>query len=156
MMVSEGVTTAILVVAGIVIAAMVASTVISQYYMIDSTIRGASRGVEDRLRTRVEVVHGAVEGDHFVVFVKNTGRRVIAVSEVESADVYFGRACETLYRLGSGPRTWSYEELYADGVWSIGETLILRIYNGTAVGPPPYCVKIVLPNGVVSEGVIVG
>jgi hypothetical protein len=63
-MVSEGVTTAILVVAGVVVAAMVASTIISQYYIVDSTVRGANRGLEDRLKTRVEVVHGVFEGDH--------------------------------------------------------------------------------------------
>jgi hypothetical protein len=155
-MVSEGVTTAILVVAGVVIAAMVVSTIISQYYVVDSTIKGASRGLEDRLKTKVEIVHGAVEGDHFVVFTKNTGRRAVAVKEIESMDVYFGRRCETLYKLGTGPWTWSYEELEGDSVWSIGETLVLRIRNGTTIGPPPYCVKIVLPNGVTSEGVIVG
>ncbi len=156
MMVSEGITTAILVVAGIVIAAMIVSTVVSQYYVVDSTVRGASRSLEDRLKTRVEIVHGALDGVHFIVFAKNTGKRAIAVKEIESMDVYFGKQCETLYRLGTGYWTWSYEEFSADGVWSIGETLILRIRNGTAVGPPPYCVKIVLPNGVISEGVIVG
>jgi archaellum component FlaG (FlaF/FlaG flagellin family) len=155
-MVSEGVTTAILVVAGVVVAAMVASTIISQYYIVDSTVRGANRGLEDRLKTRVEVVHGVFEGDHFIVFAKNTGRRAITVKEVESIDVYFGKNCETLYRLGSEPWTWSYEELNGDNIWSVGETLVLRIRNGTTIGPPPYCVKIVLPNGVTSEGVIVG
>lgn len=155
-MVSEGITTAILVVAGVVVTAMIISTVITQYYIVDSAIRGATRGVEDRVKTRIDVVHGAMEGDHFVVFVKNTGRRPISIEEVERSDLYFGKNCDTLYKLGSGPNTWSYDEVDPDGVWGVGETLILRVYNGTKIGAPPYCVKLVLPNGVSGEGVVIG
>lgn len=155
-MVSEGVTTAILVVAGVVLTTLLVSTVLSQYYLVDTAIRGTARSVEDRVKTRIDIVHGAIEGDHFVIFAKNTGRRVISKTEIERSDLYFGKSCETLYRLGSGPGTWSYEEVEPDGVWSIGETLVIRVYNGTKVGPPPYCVKLILPNGVSGEGVIVG
>jgi len=154
--VSEGVTTAILVVAGVIVAALVVSAVLSQYYLVDSTIRVASWRLEDRLKTRVDIVHGAIEGNHFVVFAKNTGSRPIAIGEVEASDLYFGRSCETLYRLGSDPGSWSYEEVEVDGVWRVGETLIIRVYNSTSIGSPPYCVKLVLPNGVSSEGTILG
>lgn len=151
---AEGVTTALLVIAGIIVASMVIGTILTQYYVMDSVLKVSGRSLEDKLKSEIKIVHGTPEGNHFVVFVKNVGRKIISLNELSRTDVFFGRECEIRYTLQEG--SWSYEETVIDGLWSIGETLIIRIYNGTSVGNPPYCVKIVLPNGVTAEATLAG
>ncbi len=153
---AEGVTTALLVIAGIIVASMIIGTVLTQYYIMDSTLKVSGKSLEDKLKAEIRIVHGTPEGNNFVVFAKNVGRRIISLNELNSADVFFGKECEVRYVLGAASRGWNYEETVSDGVWSIGETLIIKIYNGTSVGNPPYCVKIVLPNGATAESTLAG
>ncbi|RLG76103.1 MAG: hypothetical protein DRO12_04745 [Thermoprotei archaeon] len=151
-MVSTSISTAIITVAGVIMASMLAIALLSQVGAVDSALKVVSKNVMERMKTSIDIVQVAQNGTYFVVYVKNTGSRGISQSELEKTDIYFGQDCSRLYLYNtSGLWIWNYSETDVDGVWSPGETLIVRIYNGSSLGDPPYCIKIVLPNGVSDE-----
>lgn len=158
-MASEVVSTAILVIAGVIAATMVISSIYSQVYTLNSLIRINTRVYEDIAKTSIKIVHTSfnktADQNHFVILAKNIGLRSIARQELSKVDVYLGsKACGMLYSYNpSRPLGgWDYilVDLDSDGLWSPGETVIIRVYNKTQLFYP-ICVKIVLPNGVSHE-----
>lgn len=155
-MASEAISTAILIIAGVIVATAIASAIYSQASLMSSAVRIASRISEDRIKTEVRIVHVAInssgDGVHLLIFIKNTGSRGIAQEEITKSDIYIGsNTCSNIYFLSNpvqGRPAWSYSiiDVNEDGVWSPGETAILRVFNSTAINPP-ICTKIVLPNG---------
>ena len=149
---SAVVSTAIVAIAGIVMASIFAVALLSQVGVIDSTFRGVSQNAINKMKTSIDIVYLTLNGSYFVVYVKNTGQRSISVDEIELIDVYFGNDSMQLYVYNTtGLGIWNYTEVSPDNTWSVGETLIIRIYNETAIEGPTYYVKIVLPNGVSDE-----
>ncbi|RLG75872.1 MAG: hypothetical protein DRO12_05000 [Thermoprotei archaeon] len=156
-MASASISTAIITVAGVIMASMLAIALLSQIGAVDSALRIASENVIEKMRTSIDIVQVAQNGTYFVVYIKNVGSRDISHGELEKTDIYFGPECDRLYVYNtSGLWIWNYSETDVDGVWSSGETLIVRIYNGTNLGDPPYCIRIVLPNGVSDEDTYTG
>lgn len=160
-MASEAVSTAILIIAGVIVATAIASAIYSQASLMGSAMRTVLKASEDRIRTEVRIVHLAVNSSggisHLLVFVKNTGSRGVSSAELSRSDMYIGSStCSDAYLYSSEPvggrPTWSFSiiDVDRDGVWSPGETAVVRIFNSTAINPP-ICAKIVLPNGVVHE-----
>lgn len=159
-MASEVITTAILVIAGVIATAIVISSVYSQVYTLNSLIRINTRIHEDIAKTSIRIVHTSfnktVDNSYLVVLVKNTGLRSIAPQELTKTDVYIGNEnCNMLYLYDFSSQSlgsWSYTliDLNSDGMWNPGETVILRVHNKTSLFYP-ICVKVVLPNGVDHE-----
>ncbi|MEM0005392.1 MAG: hypothetical protein QXV81_03070 [Ignisphaera sp.] len=158
-MASEAVSTAILIVAGVIVATAIVSAIYSQASLMSSAVRIASRISEDRIRTEVRIVHVAVnssvDGGYLLIFIKNIGSRGIAQEEISKSDIYIGsETCSSMYLYSPEPtqNRWSFTivDSNGDNVWSPGETLIVRVFNSTAI-KPPICTRIVLPNGVGHE-----
>ncbi len=160
-MASEAISTAILIIAGIIVATAIASTMYSQASLMISAVRIASKISEDRVRTEIKIVHVAINSSenssHLLIFIKNIGSRGITQEEIIKSDIYIGSdTCSTIYHYSLNPVksrfSWSYTiiDINGDGVWSPGETIVLRAFNSTAINQP-ICVKIVLPNGVSHE-----
>jgi len=157
-MASEGINTAILVIAGVLIASLLTVALLSQVSIINNVIAMTSREVRERISTSIDVIYVALNttnnGDRYiVVFVKNIGGRGIALDEVKKVDVYVYDSNNfqlyTFDELGR-PGHWNFTEVWADNVWSIGETLIIYVYNTTSY-LIPFNVRITLPNSVQSE-----
>lgn len=163
-MASEVLASAILIIAGIVIAAALATALMTQSSVVSSAMAAFSRASAERLATRVKIVHVTTNatrswGSHLLIFIKNVGMRGIEASEVARADLYVGGrgVCSALYLYSptGGLNTWNYRivDINGDGVWGPGETLVVSLYNSTAlVGP--LCAKFVLPNGVGDEALL--
>lgn len=158
-MVSEAISTAILVVAGVIVATVIASAFYSQIYAVDSFMRIVMKSSEDRVKTNIKIVHASlntsIDKNYLVIFVKNIGLKTISHQEIMMTDLYIGSGlCNTLllYDQSNTQGYWEYMlmDLNGDSLWSPSETLIIRIYNTTAFYQP-ICVKIVLPNGVEHE-----
>ena len=154
---STVISTAIIVIAGVLMASIFAIAVISQVGAIDSTFKSLSRNALDKMKTSIDIVYLTVNDTYFVVYVKNTGQRSISINELYSTDIYFGNGTKVkLYTYGtSGLNIWNYTETISDNTWGTGETLIIRIYNSTSI-EGPYYIKIVLPNGVSDEDTFTG
>lgn len=158
-MASEVIATAILIIAGVIAATMVVSSIYSQVYTLDSLIRVNMRIHEDIAKTSIRIVHTSfnktTDRSYLVVLIKNTGLRSIAQQELTKTDVYLGNeTCTILYSYSPSKSLgyWSYTliDLNSDELWSPGETVIMRVYNKTVL-LYPICIKIVLPNGVNHE-----
>ncbi|MEM0317364.1 MAG: hypothetical protein QXQ20_08530 [Candidatus Nezhaarchaeales archaeon] len=159
-MASESISVMIITIASVILAAMVAVALFSQFSIADSIMRITAKSVESKLQSSLSIVlvslNTSSEGQYFVIFVKNTGSRSISSREIERMDVYLRDSSTTIYMpYGSGYNHWNYMESQPDGVWSVGETLMINTYNATALTPPIY-VRIVLPNGVGAEYVYTG
>lgn len=159
-MVSESINTAILIIAGIIVAAMVSAALITQVGVLDSAIRVSVRGAQSRIETSISIVHVALNtsssGRYFVVYVKNVGGRAISVNDLEKSDVYLSDSVNSrMFVYGGGEGYWDYLQTLQDNIWSAGETIVLRVYNSTAFIPPT-TVKFVLPNGISAEYTYIG
>lgn len=159
-MASESINTMIIVIAGVILAAMTATALFSQFGIIDSMMRVSVKSAENKLQSGLSIVLVSLNtsngGQYFVIFVKNTGSRSISNAEIERMDVYLRDASTTTFMsYGIGYNHWSYTESQPDNVWSAGETLIVRVYNATVLTPPVH-VRVVLPNGVGAEYVYTG
>lgn len=149
---ATSVSTAIITVAGIVVASMIAVAVISQMGFVDASLRSAARSAAMAIRTSIDIVGAAQNGTYFVLYVKNTGSVPISAEDLRRTDVYLDSECARLYVYNtSGYWVWNYTETEPDNLWKPGETLVFRVYNGTALGDFPLCARVVLPNGVRDE-----
>jgi len=151
---SLSVEAALIVVAGVIASSLFAAAIISQIYVFDSATRIASRSVQDRIETAIKPVAVAVNGSCLVVFLKNVGLRSISMSVLNSSDLYIGGSgsCSNYFAYGS----WTAVDVDGDNVWSPGETLVITVYNSTDLGSPPFCVRLVLPNGAQGEALLYG
>jgi len=161
-MASESVGTAIIVIAGVILAAMVSAALFSQISLLDSSMRLAVRSAQNRLETSISIVlvslNTSSTGKYFVVYAKNTGSRAITSSELTQTDLYLTDAQHTVlitYSSSGGYDKWSYVETSLNGVWDVGETLVIKVYNSTSFSIPT-TVVIALPNGVRTEYVYSG
>ncbi|MEM1541811.1 MAG: hypothetical protein QW101_06545 [Ignisphaera sp.] len=163
-MVSETISVSIIVVAGIIIASAIATTLLVQMNTIDSVVKLSLRNTRERLETSIKIVSVALNvsrndsGRYFILYMKNIGNRDISLNNVNLIDIYIDDgSTQRLYRYN---RTcdigcWNYTEVIVDGIWSKGETLIIKLYNGTQY-KVPLNVKVVLPNSIGDEYVYSG
>ena len=110
-----------------------------------------------KVKTKIAVIYATYNnsGGFFVVYAKNVGQ--YDVSPIGKIDVYFGTVGKAVlynYDLDGvfSHGEWTYTEFSSRkaGVWEVGETIEIKIYNSTVVNPP-YYVKIVLPYGESAE-----
>jgi archaellin len=165
-MVSESINTAIIVIAGLIVASMVSAALLTQIAVLDSSMRIAVRSAQDRLQTSISIVLVSLNTTsidsqttkYFVIYIKNVGGRSISTQEIQKSDLYLQDSSITLYMLysqDSKPGRWSYIEAISNGSWDVGETIIVKAYNSTSL-IPPVSIRFVLPNGISSEYRYVG
>jgi archaellum component FlaG (FlaF/FlaG flagellin family) len=161
-MASESVGTAILVIAGVILAAMVSAALLSQANLLDSSMRLAMMNAQNRLETSISIALASLNttatGKHFVIYVKNTGSRPISSAELVKTDLYLVDDQHTVlmvYSSSGGYNKWNYTEVNPNGVWDVGETLVVKAFNSTSFSIPMRIV-IALPNGIRAEYVYSG
>jgi archaellum component FlaG (FlaF/FlaG flagellin family) len=162
-MVSESINTMIIVIAGIILASMISVALFTQFGVLDSSMRIMVRNAQEKIQTSISISlvsfntseTGAV---YIVIYVKNTGARSISSQELSSTDVYLQDSSRTLFLVYNSVNSlgsWNYIDTDQDNIWSVGETLIVRAYNNTALSLPIKII-IVLPNGVSAEYIFNG
>jgi archaellum component FlaG (FlaF/FlaG flagellin family) len=161
-MASESVGTAILVIAGVILAAMVSAALLSQANLLDSSMRLAMMNAQNRLETSISIALASLNttdaGKYFVIYVKNTGSRPISSAELVKTDLYLVDDQHTVlmvYSSSGGYNKWNYTEVNPNGVWDVGETLVVKAFNSTSFSIPMRIV-IALPNGIRAEYVYSG
>jgi archaellum component FlaG (FlaF/FlaG flagellin family) len=161
-MASESVGTAILVIAGVILAAMVSAALVSQANLLDSSMRLAMMNAQNRLETSISIALASLNttdaGKYFVIYVKNTGSRPISSAELVKTDLYLVDDQHTVlmvYSSSGGYNKWNYTEANPNGVWDVGETLVVKAFNSTSFSIPMRIV-IALPNGIRAEYVYSG
>jgi len=151
----KAITTALLIIAGIVCTIFVFNAVYPMVNRSSQAMVSMSDSIDDRMKSRINIVHQANSADRLTVYVwvKNVGStRIVAIEE---CDMFFGQE-DDFARVpyvddagGSYPR-WSYT-IENDTEWKSNVTVKFTITYDTDPGAGTYFVKVVLPNGIADE-----
>jgi hypothetical protein len=149
------ITTALLVIAGIVCAVFMFNSVYPMLNRSSQALTSVSDTIDDRMKSRINILHAANSGNRTAVYIwtKNVGTsRITAITE---SDVFFGEE-DDFQRIPheddagvSYPR-WSYE-IENDSEWKGGATVKFTITYDADPGSGTYFIKIVIPNGILDE-----
>ena len=153
------ITTALLIIAGIVCAIFMFNTVYPMLNRSSSAMVSIADKIDERMQSRINIVHAANAADRQTVYiwVKNVGSsRIISIEE---SDVFFGLE-DDFSRIphvddaeGSYPR-WDYiieNDIENDTEWRVSATLKITITYDADPGAGTYFVKVVIPNGILDE-----
>jgi len=153
--VDKVITTALLIIAGIVCAVFMFNTVYPMINRSGQAMVNTADKIDERMQSRVNIVHAANTADRKTVYVwvKNVGN--LRIVSIEESDVFFGQEndfCRVPYVDDAGesyPR-WAYT-LENDTEWKTGATVKFTITYNADPGAGTYFVKIVIPNGILDE-----
>jgi len=143
--------TLLLIIAGVVCAVVVINSVYPAITGSSGAITDASSKIDDRIRSQVEIIQVAHEGNDVYVWVKNVGSsRIVAV---DKSDVFFGLQ-GNFDRIpygdsGSDKPYWDYT-IENGTEWGPTATLKVTIHLESAT-EGTYYFKLVLHNGVADE-----
>jgi archaellum component FlaF (FlaF/FlaG flagellin family) len=153
--VEKAVTTALLVIAGVVCMIFVFNSVYPMVNRSSQAMVSMAEQVDERMKSRINIVHAANTANRTSVYlwVKNVGTQRIV--SVEDSDLFFGQ--ETDFELvpyktfaeGSYPQ-WDCE-LENDTEWQTSATLKITITYSSDPGAGTYYSKFIIPNGISDE-----
>ncbi len=108
--------------------------------------------IDDRIKSQIEIVQVADDGNEVFVWVKNVG--ATRIGPVEQSDVFFGKEGNfsriTYSEAGSPEPCWNYI-IENDTEWAPTATLKVTIHLAEAPPSGTCFVKIVIPNGISDE-----
>jgi hypothetical protein len=150
--VDKAITTALLIVAGVVCMIFVFNSV---YPMINRSTQAMSTmadTVDERMKSRINIVHAANSADRTEVYIwiKNVGDQ--RITAVEQSDLFFGlendfdRVPYSGDAPGSNP-CWDYS-LENDTEWTTSATIKITVTYTSDPGHGTYFVKFIIPNGI--------
>lgn len=151
----KAVTTALLIVAGVICMIFVFNSVYPMVNRSSQAMVSMAETIDSRMKSRINIVHAASSSDRQTVYlwVKNVGSSRIL--SIEECDVFFGQE-DDFARIpyvadagGSNP-SWSYT-LENDAEWQPSATLKITITYDADPGTGTYFAKIIIPNGISDE-----
>jgi len=153
--VDKAVTTALLIIAGVVCMVFVFNSVYPMVNRSSQAVVTMADTMDDRMKSRVSIVHAASSADRQTVYlwVKNIGSSRIV--SIDDSDLFFGqeddfsRVSYTDDAGGSYPY-WEYE--FENGTeWRSGVTVKITITYNADPGSGTYYAKFIIPNGISDE-----
>lgn len=151
----KAVTTALLIIAGVVCMIFVFNSVYPMINRSSQAMTSMAEQVDERMKSRINIVHAAnsVDRKTIYIWIKNIGTQLI--QEIEKSDLFFGQ--ETNFSRipyeGEAPASypqWTYEIENGDE-WQTSATLKVTIQYSGSPGPGTYYVKFIVPNGIYDE-----
>jgi len=150
--VDKAITTALLIIAGVVCMIFVFNSVYPMVNRSSQAMVSMAEQVDERMKSRINIVHAANSANRTSVYIwiKNVGTQRIL--EVEQSDLFFGmsdnfsRIPYTTDAGGTYPQ-WTYN-LENDTEWQSSATLKLTITYSSDPGAGTYFSKFIIPNGI--------
>ena len=151
----KAVTTALLIIAGVVCMIFVFNSVYPMVNRSSQAMVSMAEKVDERMKSRINIVHAASTANRTTVYlwVKNIGtQRIIGIDD---CDLFFGQegAFERIPYTGEVQGTypqWDYD-LENDTQWTTSATLKLIISFSSDPGAGTYFAKFIIPNGISDE-----
>ncbi len=151
----KAVTTALLIIAGVVVMIFVFNSVYPMINRSSSAMVSMAETVDERMKSRINIVHAANSADRLTVYlwVKNVGTPRIV--EIDESDLFFGQE-DDFERIpyvddaGGGYPRWAYS-LENDTEWQTSATLKVTITYDSDPGGATYFAKFIIPNGISDE-----
>lgn len=157
-MAQEVMSSALLMIATVIATVALINAVYPSIYGMTGSITSVTQTVNDRMKSDIKFVYESSSDDNnLVVWVKNTGKTQIAMSNLNRTDVFFGKNGKVMNRAGYNtigfPKwTGSIENDNNNGIWDPTETMKITITTDDHYfSPGDYRVRIVLYNGVYCE-----
>jgi archaellum component FlaF (FlaF/FlaG flagellin family) len=153
--VDKAVTTALLIIAGVVCMIFVFNSVYPMVNRSSQAMVSMAEKVDERMKSRINIVHAANSANRTSVYlwVKNVGTQRIL--EVEASDLFFGQS-DNFSRIpyvddaGDTYPRWTYT-LENDTEWQTSATLKITITYASDPGGATYFAKFIIPNGISDE-----
>ncbi len=144
----KAMTTVFMIIASVVCAILVFNSLYPAVIRSSDAMTSMTIRVDDRLKSQIEIIHAAGDGNDALVWVKNVGS--LRIAAVERCDVFFGPE-GNFARIphGSGDPHWTYE-VENDDEWKPTATLKITIHYGSSLSGR-YFVKVSIPNGISDE-----
>jgi hypothetical protein len=151
----KAVTTALLVIAGVVCMIFVFNSVYPMVNRSSQAMVSMAEQVDERMKSRINVVHAANTANRTSVYlwVKNVGTQRIV--SVQDSDLFFGQENDFEHvpyteDAEGGYPYWEYE-LENDTEWQTSATLKITITYSSDPGAGTYYAKFIIPNGISDE-----
>jgi len=153
--VDKTITTALLIIAGIVCSIFLFNTVYPMVNRSSAAMVSMSDKIDDRMKSRINIVHAANTADRLTVYlwVKNVGSSRIL--SIEETDLFFGEE-DDYNRIpheddaGGAYPYWTYT-IENNTEWVGGATLKITITYEADPGTGTYYAKVIIPNGIADE-----
>jgi len=150
--VDKAITTALLIVAGVVCMIFVFNSVYPMINRSSDAMVSMAEQVDERMKSRINIVHAANNSTRTEVYlwIKNVGTQRIV--NVEASDLFFGEEDDfdrVPYYADAGetyPR-WNFE-LENDTAWETSATIKVTITYSSDPGAGTYFSKFIIPNGI--------
>ncbi len=151
----KAITTALLIVAGVVCMIFVFNSVYPMLNRSSQAMVSMAEQIDERMKSRISIVHAANSANRTSVYlwVKNVGTQRIL--DVGASDLFFGPS-DNFSRVpyvtdaGSSYPQWTFS-LENDTQWQTSATLKVTITYGSDPGAGTYYTKFIIPNGISDE-----
>jgi len=153
--VDKAITTALLIIAGVVCMIFVFNSVYPMVNSSNQAMVSMAEQVDERMKSRINIVHAANSANRTSVYlwIKNVGTQRIV--DVEASDLFFGQQDDFEHvpyssDAGSNYPRWDYS-LENDTEWQTSATLKITITYSSDPGAGTYYSKFIIPNGINDE-----
>jgi len=157
--VDKAITTALLIVAGVVCMIFVFNSVYPMINRSSQAMSSMAEQVDERMKSRINIVHAASNSNRTEVYlwVKNVGTQRIV--SMEKSDLFFGeeddfnRIPYTADAGGLNP-SWDFvieNTVENSEVWSTSDTIKITITYDSDPGQGTYFAKFIIPNGIADD-----
>jgi hypothetical protein len=153
--VDKAVTTALLIIAGVVCMIFVFNSVYPMVNRSSQAMVSMAEQVDERMKTRISIVHAANSANRTTVYlwIKNIGTQ--RITAVDDCDLFLGQEgdFERIPYAGDAGESlpqWTYD-LENDTEWQTSATLKLTVTFPSDPGAGTYFAKFILPNGISDE-----
>lgn len=144
----KAIVTVLMIIAGVICSMVVFNAVYPAINRGTSALSSMSSNVDDRIKSKVEIVETASSGNDIYVWIKNVGSSKIAA--IEESDVFLGQTGATQrISYGSGSSYWDYT-IENNTEWVHTATVKITIHLSSSPSGN-YYVKFVIPNGISDE-----
>ncbi len=151
----KAITTALLILAGVVCMIFVFNSVYPMINRSSAAMTSMADTVDDRMKSRISIVHAANSPTRTTVWiwVKNVGSTRIV--SIDQSDVFFGKTTNYTripYVADAGGiyPLWVYS-IVNDTEWKNSATIMITIVFTSDPGAGTYYIKVIIPNGISDE-----
>jgi len=153
--VDKAVTTALLIIAGVVCMIFVFNSVYPMVNRSSQAMVSMAEQVDERMKSRINIVHAANSANltSIYLWIKNVGTQRIV--DVKESDLFLGPS-GNFSRIpyaedaGSDYPRWEYT-LENDTEWQTSATLKITVSYTSDPGSGTYYAKFIIPNGIFDE-----
>ncbi|MFN3267653.1 MAG: hypothetical protein ACK416_00170 [Zestosphaera sp.] len=152
----------LLTIVGVILAVVFGAFVVTRINYVNNALSLILNSKLQELQVDVKIITGFYNSSEstYVIYVKNVGALNIPLSQLYGRtelylSTYDGQNYFVVLENNNETSRSSIIELEKDGVWSSGETIIIKL-SFQSKPSEPIKVKLVLPSGAYTEGIVPG